>query len=572
METTTAGRCRKRSRFGVGAAVMALGLGAVGIGVGASAPPAAAAAASPPRAAVTHVATGSVVTNSVVTSSVTAYDGELFSYSPGVATPGGVGSWQLVSPVTTLPPGLRARVVGATVVISGVPLAIGSSVVELRYDAGGVEGIERVAIDVRGQASGWAKSYFSLVTAPASLATLAVPGSVDWSVPADAATLGNSSYNDCVVAAGYHLLAGQAAGVGVTLAAPTEAMAMATYHQLLGGPVTTSAGGVDEESMLSLESARGLDGMHAIAASSLETGSRAELEAAVDELGGVLASIKGAPVKTSTRVWTTSLASEQISHEIAVVGYDAFGPLLATWGRQVRASWAWWDANVASVTAVIPSAFVAVGHGPSGVAVATLLARFGGQFSAPRIEAAGNAVTHVGQYLTDVMAPVGYPIATATVAGSPPAGITASPYGYGTELTGTAKASGVGTHELEMTVTSPIGVAVLGLELTVVSSLAPTSTPSGSRSLPPYVEYIPAGQSYSSEWGVDGAHSYIVHGLPSGMVAATKGAWADITGVPRVGGQRVVTVVDGFGGGVPGGAPLLGLEIVSVVTGVLAFS
>ncbi|MHB1975157.1 MAG: hypothetical protein ACYCR4_12895, partial [Acidimicrobiales bacterium] len=381
-----------------------------------------------------------------------------------------------------------------------------------------------------------------------------------------------SNYNDCVVAAGYHLLAGQAAGVGVTLAPPTEAMAMATYHQLLGGPVTTSAGGVDEESMLSLEAASGLDGMHAIAASSLESGSRIELEAAVDELGGALASIKGAPSNPFVPVWTTALPAEQISHEVAVVGYDAFGPLLATWGRQVRASWAWWDANVASVTAVIPSAFAAVGHGPSGVAVTTLLARFGGQFSAPRIEAAGDAVARVGQYLTDVMAPLGYPIATSTVTGSPPPGITASPYGYGTELTGTATASGVGTHELEMTVASPIGVAVLGLELTVVASPAPGSAPGGASAPPPYAEYIPVGQSYSSEWGVDGAHSYIVHGLPSGMVAATKGAWADITGVPRVGGQRVVTVVDGFGGGVPDGAPLLGLEIVSVVTGVLAFS
>ncbi|MHB1783870.1 MAG: hypothetical protein ACYCTE_14525, partial [Acidimicrobiales bacterium] len=194
METTTAGRCKKRSRFGVGAAVMVLGLCAAGIGVGASAPP---AAASPPRAAVTHVATsavvtssvvtGAVVTSAVVTSAVTAYDGELFSYSPGVATPGGVGSWQLVSPATALPPGLRARAFGGTVVISGVPRTLGSSVVVLRYDTRGVQGDERVAIDVRGQASGWAKSYFSLVTAPATLATVAVPGSVDWSVPVDAA-------------------------------------------------------------------------------------------------------------------------------------------------------------------------------------------------------------------------------------------------------------------------------------------------------------------------------------------------------------------------------------------------
>ncbi|MHB1599510.1 MAG: hypothetical protein ACYCXY_11630, partial [Acidimicrobiales bacterium] len=105
METTTAGRCKKRSRFGVGAAVMVLGLCAAGIGVGASAPP---AAATLPRGAATHVATAAVATSSVTTSSVTAYDGELFSYSPGVATPGGVGSWQLVSSAAALPPGLRA--------------------------------------------------------------------------------------------------------------------------------------------------------------------------------------------------------------------------------------------------------------------------------------------------------------------------------------------------------------------------------------------------------------------------------------------------------------------------------
>lgn len=324
--------------------------------------------------------------------------------------------------------------------------------------------------------------------------------------------------------------------------------------------------------MLSLEAASGLDGVHAIAASSLEAGSRPELEAAVDELGGALASIKGAPTNPFVGVWTEVLPAEQISHEVAVVGYDAFGPLLSTWGMTVHASWAWWAANVASLTAVIPSTFVAVGHGPSGVGVTTLLARFGGQFSAPRLAAVGDASTAVGQNLTDIMTPVGYPTATSSVTGSLPAGITASTYGYGTELAGAATARGVGPHELEMTVASPIGVAVLGVEVTVVASPAPGSTPGGASAPPPYAEYLPAGQAFSAEWGVDGAHSYVVHDLPSGMVAVTKGGWADISGVPRVGGQRVVTVVDGYGGGVPGGAPLLGLEIVNVVAGVLAFS
>lgn len=554
METITAGGTGRRVGRGGLAAGLALGLGVVTGGALGAAPPVAAA----------RVASATASAAVSATNTVRGYAGELFSYSPGVATPVGPGSWQLASPASSLPAGLGARTDGTTVVLAGVPPSAESSSVLLRYVAGARTGVVRVTIDVRAHAAGWATSYFTLEPAPPASLTTAVPVAVDWSTPVESTMLGNSSYNDCVVAAGYHLAVGQAASVGVTLRPPTEAMALATYRELISGPVTTDASGADEESMLSLEAASGLDGMRAIAASSLELHSRAQLEAAVDELGGVLASIDAAPVNPEASTWTLALSSEQISHEVAVVGYDSFGPLLSTWGRLVRASWGWWDAHVSSVTAVIPSAFMSVGHGPSGVAIATLLARFGGQFHAPQIEAPASAVTAVGQYVTDVMTPVGYPIASATVAGEMPAGIRSSPYGYGTQLTGAATVRGVGAHELEMTVTSPIGVAVVGLELTVVP--AHTAGPL------PYVDYLPAGQPYSSEWGVDGAHSYIAHNLVSGMTVTTKGAWVEIAGTPRVGGQRAVTVVDGFGGHVPSGTPLYGLKIVSVVAGVLSCS
>jgi hypothetical protein len=516
-------------------------------------------ATAPPAAAAGPAGAAAVATDTVV-----GYAGELFSYSPGVATPVGPGSWRLASAASSLPAGLRVRTDGTTVVLAGVPRTVGSSSVLLRYVAGARRGVARVTIDVREHTARWATSYFTLTPAPPASLTTPAPAAVDWSSPVESTMLGNSSYNDCVVAAGYHLAVGQAASVGVTLTPPTQAMALATYRQLISGPVTTSASGADEESMLSLEAASGLDGMRAIAASSLELHSRIQLEAAVDELGGVLASIDAAPVNPEASTWTTALSSEQIAHEVAVVGYDSFGPLLSTWGRLVHASWGWWDAHVSSVTAVIPSAFMSVGHGPSGVAIATLLARFGGQFRAPQIEAPASAVTEVGQYVTDVMTPVGYPIASATIAGDMPAGIKPSPYGYGTQLTGAATARGVGDHTLEMTVTSPIGVAVVGLEMTVVPAHAVGPLP--------YVDYLPAGQPYSSEWGVDGAHSYVVRNLVSGMTVMTKGAWAEIAGTPRVGGQRELTVVEGFGGHVPSGTPLYGLTIMNVVAGVLAYS
>ncbi len=209
----------------------------------------------------------------------------------------GIGVTAGAHPAGSLPPGLKASTVGATVVISGVPRVVGRSVLELGYDTSSGGGVARVVIDARA-ALAWGHAYFALDPAPASVASLAAPGSVDWSAPTDAATLGNSSYNDCVVAAGHHLLAGQAHSVGVALGRLSTAMAMTTYHQLLDGPVTTSAGGANEEAMLSLEATSGLDNVRAIAASSLETGSRAELEATVDELGGVLAGVKQTPAKS----------------------------------------------------------------------------------------------------------------------------------------------------------------------------------------------------------------------------------------------------------------------------------
>ncbi|MHB1783912.1 MAG: hypothetical protein ACYCTE_14735 [Acidimicrobiales bacterium] len=101
-------------------------------------------------------------------------------------------------------------------------------------------------------------------------------------------------------------------------------------------------------------------GIHAIAVSQLaDPRDIHSVAVAVTELGGVLATLARTPVDPTVALWTSGAPELASSHEVAVLGYDAAGPLLATWGRLVRASWSWWDAG--ALTVVMTSG---VGHGP----------------------------------------------------------------------------------------------------------------------------------------------------------------------------------------------------------------
>jgi len=402
---------------------------------------------------------------------------------------------QGLSSVHGLPPGISEHHVatdqhGDVLVLSGVPRSPGSYAVELVARAAGTAGLgtagsgpallatQRLVIVVRPRVSVWESSSFTFATTPTLSTTIAVPPVVDYAVPGDETMLGNTDVNDCEVAAGYHLVLAQAAALGITPPTPTDATALGVYRELIAGPIATNDTGASTSGLVGLYATSGLDGVHAIAASQLADPRDIHgVEVAVTELGGVLATLARTPVNSSVALWTPGTPEISSSHEVAVLGYDATGPLLSTWGRLVRASWSWWDANVTSVHLVIPDLFRRLGHGPTGTPVATLLARFGGEFASPRVLATPNLVVQPGQDLYDTIGASGYPEPSLSVTGVLPQGLDAQPDGNGTEITGQPTARAAGTYPLILTASSPTGVTVTTITLTVTGPPASYLTP-----------------------------------------------------------------------------------------------
>ena len=545
--------------------------------------------ASPSREAVPQVAAAPPVLRIVSPSVVTAHLDESFSFTPeALLVPGRAGfrltdaglatsasastaavTWSfapegrsLAPSDSGLPPGITAHEAGSeqhgnVLVLSGVPRALGSYAVELVArqvgttatgpgSAGsGITGpgparlaTQRLVIDVAPRVSVWESSSFAFATAPDDTTGIAVPGAVDYAVPGDETMLANTTVNDCEVAAGYHLVLAEAGALGITLPTPTDATALGIYRELIAGPIATNDTGASTSGLIGLLATSGLDGIHAIAASQLgDPRDIHSVEVAVTELGGVLATLARTPVDSSVALWTSGAPEISSSHEVAVLGYDATGPLLATWGRLVRASWSWWDANVTSVHLVVPDLYRRLGHGPTAIPIATLLARFGGAFSSPRALATRALVVQPGQDLYDAIGASGYPEPSVTVTGVLPAGLGLQPDGNGTEITGQPTARAAGTYPLLITASSPTGVTLTTITVSVAGPPAIDATP--------WLDVTTVGAPFNfTVEDYPGPGVVITVGsLVTGLHARISAAGVVITGAGEIPGQVRVTRV-----------------------------
>jgi len=466
-----------------------------------------------------------------------------------------------------LPPGITEHEIkseqrGSVLVLSGVPRSLGSYTVELLARTAGTAGTgsgragpnstgsgvtgsrpallatQRLVIDVALRVSVWESSSFTFATTPVLDTTIAVPGAVDYAVPGDETTLGNTDVNDCEVAAGYHLVLAEAGALGITLATPNDATALRVYRELIAGPIATNDTGASTSGLIGVLATSGLDGIHAIAASQLaDPRDIHSVEVAITELGGVLATLARTPVDPTVALWTSGAPEISSSHEVAVLGYDATGPLLATWGTLVRASWSWWDANVASVHVVVPDLYRRLGHGPTGIPISTLLARFGGGFASPRILATPDLVVQPGQDLYDAIGASGYPTASVTVTGVLPAGLDAQPDGNGEEITGQPTAGAAGTYPLTITASSPIGVTITTITVSVAGPPASDATP--------WLDVTTVGAPFNfTVEDYPGPGIVITVGpLATGLHARVGAAGVVITGAGLIPGQVRVTRV-----------------------------
>ena len=483
------------------------GVGAAALAAGVVLAPARIAAAETPGLVlvVPHAAVGVV--------------GELFSLSP--ATTAG----PVVYRAQGLPPGLRVLNGPGGGAILGRLEERGHWRVRLvAHDvADGASATAEVALTAVGPSIEMIRGGFSLARTPTLLGR--PPASVDYAVAGDDSELGNSSLNDCVVAAGYHLVLAQAAAVGRPVPAVPAPVAVRVYGELTGVALRL-AGRVSEGQLLAYQAAVGLDGVRAVAASTLShPAAIGQVELATDELGGVLAAVHVPPSPWAT-VWTAGDVSySDGTHEVAVLGYGPEGPILSTWGGIQQASWGWWVRSVIDVTAVVPSSFVEAGHGPSGVPTAVLLRRFGGVLGPPSVEAAPVVRVGVGEYLFDQPAAAGYPGGVLRELGPLPAGISAQAWDAGAlDVSGLAKNGSTGTYGDVLVAQSALGVAYASQVVEVLPS-----PPAGD----PDVYVLSVGEAFNSTYGPSPAGTHwSAKGDVPGLTFHAHGTEITVAGTP----------------------------------------
>jgi hypothetical protein len=100
----------------------------------------------------------------------------------------------------------------------------------------------------------------------------------------------------------------------------------------------------------------------------LPTTNQGLIENAIWQFGGVYASVNLPSADTSIPAnaeWNLANSSGPTSgHAVAVVGYDRTDLFIVTWGRIQAVSWQWWSQFATTTYAVLPTQFVASGHGP----------------------------------------------------------------------------------------------------------------------------------------------------------------------------------------------------------------
>jgi len=481
-----------------------------------------------------------------------AYAGSPWSWEPYTVTTGIPAAdiatgWK----ATALPPGVQLETTAYGAELSGTPVEAGSFSVTLSDSAlswplnvpmprAATQILEVTVID--GPPPNVAGT-FAVATAPAPSGSS--PPVVDYAV-ARAVTqfLGNDSEGDCVVAAAGHLLATQAASVGMQAILPSTPEMLRVYAQLTGGQSGPSTG-VYVDAMLRMLATSGLAGQRIVGASQLaDPTSRHDLEVAVDQLGGVLATVDLPSVETSGP-WRYSPQSGGLdsgSHEVAVVGYNAVGPLLSTWGGLQRVTWSWWMHQAVAVDTIVPEAFVIAGHGPTGVPIAQLLSAYNGQFTAPSLVVPSLASAETGTSIDVAVEAPGYPAPAITASGMPSgmsfvdngngtATIVGNPTSPGNYSVSVAASNGIGSSALA---TIPITVDAAPVEqsgttasTTLTPALSPPTLSVSSTSISATV-----GQPIDVPLTASAAVAWSAYNLPPGLTLVGNGSTAEITGTP----------------------------------------
>lgn len=163
---------------------------------------------------------------------------------------------------------------------------------------------------------------------------------------------GNDQYGDCTIAAMAHAVT-LYRGLAGTLKIPGGPRVVRTYFHLTGGVDS----GLNELDVLNYWRQHRAFGDEILAYAKVDPKNHELVQQAVAIFGGLYIGFqvqqdcvyefdRGQP-------WTPGPLTRD-GHAVFVVGYDAAGVTVLTWGNTQRATWAWWDECVDEAYAVIP--------------------------------------------------------------------------------------------------------------------------------------------------------------------------------------------------------------------------
>ncbi len=196
--------------------------------------------------------------------------------------------------------------------------------------------------------------------------------------------LGNAQYGCCTDSAAGHAIQVTSAVVsnGAAIVQPTDADILAAYWAQ-GNPPTPGAddNGRVELDVLNYWRQQGIAGEKAVAYASIDLRHlHGQVRYAIDLFGFAYLGVALPLTAQSQTYWKVvkgtpdAAAGSWGGHALCAVDFDKAGPTFVTWGRLVKASWAWFSAYTDEAYAVIlPTWLNAQGATVEGLNVAALM-------------------------------------------------------------------------------------------------------------------------------------------------------------------------------------------------------
>lgn len=194
----------------------------------------------------------------------------------------------------------------------------------------------------------------------------------------------NDSLGDCTCAAAGHLIEAWTGNAG-GLVVPPDSAILAAYEGACGytpADPSTDQGGV-EVNVLNYWRATGIAGHKIGAYAAVDPANQAHVQAGAYLFGGLYIGV-ALPVSAQGQATWDVVGDGQTGdsapgswggHAVPVVGFDAGGLWIVTWGELMRVTWAFWAAYVDEAYAIISPDFLAGnGETPAGFDIAQLQA------------------------------------------------------------------------------------------------------------------------------------------------------------------------------------------------------